>query len=103
MSVPHIPNTMTKSSMSVGLLSESRPSELRQNFFAQLKSFPTIYMIYAGFETGYFRKTDNPVTYQYTWRGAGTNDTATSGVSPEQNMASSSPASPSPRWWTRRR
>jgi hypothetical protein len=79
MSVPHIPNTMTKSSMSVGLLSESRPSELRQNFFAQLKSFPTIYMIYAGFETGYFsgyfRKTDNPVTYQYTWRGAGTNDT----------------------------
>ena len=78
MSVPHIPNKMTKSSMSVGLLSESRPDELRQNFFAQLISFPTIYMIYAGFETGYFsgyfRSTDDPVTYQYTWRAAGNND-----------------------------
>ena len=79
MSVPHIPNQITKHNMQVGLLEVSGTENMRKNFFSQLISFPTIYMIYAGFEngffSGYFRKTADPITYQYTDRKAGNNDT----------------------------
>ena len=79
MSVPHIPNQITKHNMQVDLLDVSGTENMRKNFFAQLISFPSIYMIYAGFEngffSGYFRKTADPITYQYTDRKAGDNDT----------------------------
>eukprot|EP00944_MAST-04C_sp_MAST-4C-sp1_P001414 g1414.t1 len=79
MSVPHIPNQLTKHSMQVGLLNLNETENLRKNFFAQLISFPSIYMIYAGFEngffSGYFRKTSEPISYQYTDRKEGDNDT----------------------------
>lgn len=80
MSVPHIPNILTASGLKTGLLNYDRKEQMRENFFSQLKSFPKIYMIYAGFDTGYFsgyfRKTSDPLTYQYTQRNEGDNETA---------------------------
>lgn len=78
MKTPSLPNSLSVSAFQVGTVSQSDDVGLRKHFFSQLLAFPDIYMIYAGFETGYFsgyfRSGD---TYQYTERNRGTNNTRT--------------------------
>ena len=77
MSTPKIPNRLTHSAMMLEHLSEEEPDSLNDNFYAQIISFPSIYMIYAGFETGYFSgyfRKGGQYQYQFTVRSAGPAD-----------------------------